>query len=45
MGQSNTNQEEKMTQATLALEDGTILQGISFGAAADAVFELVLIPV
>jgi carbamoyl-phosphate synthase small subunit len=29
------------TQATLALEDGTILQGTAFGAAADAVFEIV----
>jgi carbamoyl-phosphate synthase small subunit len=27
--------------ATLALEDGTILRGLAFGAAADAVFELV----
>jgi len=27
--------------ATLALEDGTILRGQAFGAAADAVFELV----
>jgi carbamoyl-phosphate synthase small subunit len=30
-----------MTIATLALEDGTILHGMAFGAAADAVFELV----
>lgn len=29
------------TNATLALEDGTILNGDAFGAAADAVFELV----
>ena len=30
-----------MTVATLALEDGVVLQGTAFGAAADAVFELV----
>ena len=29
------------TQATLVLEDGTILSGTAFGAAADAVFEIV----
>src|SRR5512133_3338343 len=30
-----------MTDATLALEDGTILSGAGFGAQADSVFELV----
>ncbi len=30
-----------MTTATLVLQDGTIFQGIAFGAAADSVFELV----
>jgi carbamoyl-phosphate synthase small subunit len=30
-----------VTRATLALEDGTVMQGIPFGAPADAVFELV----
>jgi len=33
--------ETLMHQATLALEDGTILTGAAFGAEADAVFELV----
>ncbi len=30
-----------MTQATLVLEDGSVITGAAFGAAADAVFELV----
>jgi carbamoyl-phosphate synthase small subunit len=30
-----------MTQATLVLEDGSVINGAAFGAAADAVFELV----
>ncbi len=30
-----------MKQATLVLQDGTILEGVAFGATADAVFELV----
>ncbi len=30
-----------MTQATLVLEDGSIITGVAFGAATDTVFELV----
>jgi hypothetical protein len=33
--------KKTMSLATLVLEDGAILQGLPFGAAADAVFELV----
>jgi carbamoyl-phosphate synthase small subunit len=35
------NAEYRMKTATLVLEDGTIIEGVAFGAETDAVFELV----